>query len=120
MFYNKKRQKCTEYVHIHEVHFNFCILFISLKYLEFALFMMITEIIVSFIVQFGNFYIEVCEYTLAFSGPALDYCKKLPAKNELGEFCFAFCLKTALQNIIIAIPLENKNYSLVSVTSAWG
>lgn len=70
--------------------------------------------------QFGNFYIEVCEYTLTFSGPALVYYKKLQAKNELGEFYFAFCLKKALQNIIIAILLENKKYSLVSVTISLG
>lgn len=115
-----KSDKNVQDVHIHELHSNFYLLFISLKYLEFALFMLIAEVIVFFIVQFVNFYTKVYEYTLAFLGPALVYCKKLPAKIDLGEFCFAFCLKKALQNIIAPIILENKKYLLVSVTSAWG
>lgn len=41
-----------------------------------ALFILIAEVIVFSIVQFGNFYTEVCEYTSAFLGPALVYWKK--------------------------------------------
>lgn len=79
------------------------VVIVSFKYFEFILFMLIAEVIVLFIVQFFSFYLEGCEHTLAFLGSTVVYWRKLPAKNELGEFYFAFCLKKASQNIIIAI-----------------
>lgn len=73
MFCHKKSQ--TENVQ-DTLHFMNCILttvvFMSLKYFEFVLFMLTAEVIVLFTVPSFNFYLEVCEYTLAFLGSSVD------------------------------------------------
>lgn len=74
VFYNKESQ--TENVQV-TLRFMNCILttvvFISLKYFEFVLFMLKEEVTVLFIVPFFNFYVEGCEYTVAFLGPTVVY-----------------------------------------------
>lgn len=59
------------------LHFMSCILttviFTSLEYFNFFLFMLIAKFIVLFIVHFLNFYLEGCEHALAFLGSTVAY-----------------------------------------------
>lgn len=62
---------------IDTLHFMNCnlttVVFISLRYFEFVLFMLIAEVIVLFIVQVFNFYLEGCEHTSAFLASTVVY-----------------------------------------------
>lgn len=84
-----------------------------------ALFMLITEVIVFFIVQFGNFYIEVCEYILAFLRPALVYWKKYANWKWAWRVLFCILYKESIAEYNYSYPSREQKI-LVSVTSAWG